>query len=226
MQEQAMEAMPKTTMQEQATEVMPEIAMQEAATVVMPKATVQQQATEVMPKATMQQQATEVMPKAKHPVIGVKRAILCLGLGTIFTVVVAIAFAAGRRKPSSNGGQRLVNTTRGASSADPTSPLTMNPTEKPMTEPSGSPKALPNAPPTTAQTDNPTSVQATSFPGKLTVNQAPTDNPTSVQATYFPGKLTVNQAGLLLSEGLSARVIGKDCRPVKKIKRCLVTCAC
>jgi hypothetical protein len=134
----------------------------------------------------------EVMPKHKRPVIGAKRAILCLSVATLFAVVAAIAFAVGRRKAPSNG-KASVNIASVASSVDPMFPPTMSPTDKPTTPP----------------TDPPT-ISITAMPPSTHPTTAPTDKPTSVQATYFPGKLTVNQAGLLLSEGLSARVIGKD----------------
>jgi cytoskeletal protein RodZ len=140
----------------------------------------------------MQEHAMEVMPKHKRPVIGAKRAILCLSLATLFAVVAAIAFAAGRRKTPSNG-QASVNIASGASSVDLIFSPTVSPTDKPTTPPTD--------PPTISITPMPTTSHPTT---------APTDKPTSVQATYFPGKLTVDQAGLLLSEGLSARVIGKD----------------
>eukprot|EP00934_Nitzschia_sp_Nitz4_P006367 Nitzschia sp. Nitz4//scaffold69_size99277//96853//98628//NITZ4_004653-RA/size99277-processed-gene-0.46-mRNA-1//-1//CDS//3329556775//6357//frame0 len=80
--------------------------------------------------------------------------------------------------------------------SSPTSPPTGSPTTTPTSEPTGEPTTFPTTSPSSSPTPNPTAQPTTS----------PTDAVLST-VTYQPGNLTTLTEGLLLSEGLDARLI-------------------
>lgn len=96
----------------------------------------------------------------------------------------------------------------------PMKALTTNPTAGPTTVPTGSPTTGPTGNPTTDPTNSPTGSPSNSPTNSPTVAPA-TWMPTMRTATYIPGNLTRKEAGLLLSEGLRARIIARSGEPVE-----------
>ena len=80
---------------------------------------------------------------------------------------------------------------------------------EPTSTPTASPTSTPTASPTSTPTASPTSTPAAS------PTSTPTASPTlSLPPTYIPGNLTTFQAGLLLSDGLEARIVAYAGNPV------------
>ena len=80
---------------------------------------------------------------------------------------------------------------------------TESPTQAPVT-----PTNPPTPPPTDAPTPQPTPAP-TPNPTKAPTRK-PTESPTLTTATYAPGNLVVSQNGLLLSQGLSSRILAQS----------------
>jgi len=97
-------------------------------------------------------------------------------------------------------------------SAQPTVPPAMAPSWTPTTDPTELPTRAPFLTQQTAQPTVPPTMSPTTIP---TVQPSKTPSDPPVTATYVPGQLTVSQNGLLLSQGLTSRILATTNLTVK-----------
>ena len=90
-------------------------------------------------------------------------------------------------------------------SAPPVIQTSSEPSTVPSHQPSSEPSRLPTVNPSTGPSTGPSSIPTVQ----------PSTIPSPIQATYVPGELSVNQLGLLLSTGLSARLLATSGQRVR-----------
>jgi hypothetical protein len=146
-----------------------------------------------------------------------KACALTIGISLLVGIVVGlVAFgigkAVGRDKRETQmfqGAAGQITTSTETPSVFPSDSPFLKPAYSPTKSPTKRPSSAPSPKPTPSATPKPTPGPTRAPTGK------PTPVPTYRPATYVPGNLTHEEVGLLLSEGLRARIIATTGEPVE-----------
>lgn len=140
---------------------------------------------------------------------------LTLGMSLLVGIIVGLtAFGIGKAVGWDKGSTQAFQAVGGQHTTHHPSG---SPSVLPSTSPSPQPTYLPTQSPTIAPTVAPTTIPTAKPTNKPTPapTNAPSVSPTLYTVTYVPGNLTREEAGLLLSEGLRARIIARSGEAVK-----------
>jgi len=146
---------------------------------------------------------------------------LVVSMTVMFTAMILLLFggsfsgggdestAAGLQETASDQtNDAPVIATASSPSLEPSVGPSMTPTLFPTFYPSIMPSMNPFAQPSRVPSDFPSSIPSD------VPSQPPSTQPTWINATYTPGRLTVSENNLLLSEGLTSRVLAESGKPV------------